>query len=797
MFRKNVAGQFIHVQGVDVTTGGIKSGVTWTVRRCIDGTFAAATGTATEDGTTGWYKFALSQADTNGNNIGFNFTGTGAIPQTVNIVTTAADPTDGVRLGLTALPNAAANAAGGLPISAAGGLALDTKLANTNEVTAARMGALTDWIDGGRLDLILDIIAADTTTDIPATIATLQAAVNDVPTNTELATALGTADDATLAAIAALNNLSAAQVNAEVDAAIETYHLDHLLAVTYDPASKPGAADALLNELVESDAGVSRFTANALEQGPGGGSAPTAAEVADAVWDEVLAGHVGAGSAGEALAAAGTAGDPWTTALPGSYSAGQAGYIIGTNLDVPVSDPVTLAASQPATTHAALTVTGALTVSDGLIVNAATTNRAGIAVQGNGTAPGMYVAGGSSGDGFRAESGVSGTAKAGISAGGLGTGGIGLKAAGAGAGAGFSSTGGANGDGILATGGSAAGNGLKAIASGGGIGIEAAGTGADGHGISAHGGGGVSSHGIQAVSGGGLLGHGIHALGTATTGSGLSLQGSGGANEDLLLNTPSTNLDDAVLAALADGTVVLHADYDAAKTAATQASVDDLPTNGELATALGTADDAVLTAIGDLPTNTELATALGTADDAVLAQIALVKASTDNLPADPADASVVAGLIAGLDAKLDTIDNFLDTEIADLPTNAELTAALADLPTNTELATALGTADDAVLAQIALVKAVTDQLAQSAKTIVEATCDVGSTPTSIVASAISPASGVNDQFKGRIVIFTEDTTTVALRGQATDITNYVHATLTLTVTALTTAPAENDTFVIL
>lgn len=41
-------------------------------------------------------------------------------------------------------------------------------------VTAARMGALDDWIDGGRLDLILDIIAADTTTDIPALIAALE-----------------------------------------------------------------------------------------------------------------------------------------------------------------------------------------------------------------------------------------------------------------------------------------------------------------------------------------------------------------------------------------------------------------------------------------------------------------------------------------------------------------------------------------------------------------------------------------------------------------------------------------------
>jgi len=68
------------------------------------------------------------------------------------------NPEDAVRLGLTALPNAVADAAGGLPISDAGGLDLDAKLAATNEITAVRMAALTDWINGGRLDLILDAI---------------------------------------------------------------------------------------------------------------------------------------------------------------------------------------------------------------------------------------------------------------------------------------------------------------------------------------------------------------------------------------------------------------------------------------------------------------------------------------------------------------------------------------------------------------------------------------------------------------------------------------------------------------
>ncbi len=84
--------------------------------------------------------------------------GTGYKPVHKEIQLVDFDPEDTVRLGLTALPNAPADAAGGLPISDAGGLELDVQLANTNQITAARMGALTDWIDGGRLDLLLDLI---------------------------------------------------------------------------------------------------------------------------------------------------------------------------------------------------------------------------------------------------------------------------------------------------------------------------------------------------------------------------------------------------------------------------------------------------------------------------------------------------------------------------------------------------------------------------------------------------------------------------------------------------------------
>lgn len=91
-----------------------------------------------------------------------------------------------------------------------------------------------------------------------------------------------------------------AEINAQADLALTDIHLDHLLAVDYDPAAKPGVATALLNELIESDAGVSRFTANALENAPSGTGA-SADVIADAVWDELVTGHDGAGKAGAQL----------------------------------------------------------------------------------------------------------------------------------------------------------------------------------------------------------------------------------------------------------------------------------------------------------------------------------------------------------------------------------------------------------------------------------------------------------------------------------------------------------------
>jgi hypothetical protein len=75
------------------------------------------------------------------------------------------DPYDSVRAGLTALPNAAADAAGGLPISDAGGLDMDA------------IDSKIDTVDG-----IVDAILVDTGTTLPATLTTIEGKIDTVDT---------------------------------------------------------------------------------------------------------------------------------------------------------------------------------------------------------------------------------------------------------------------------------------------------------------------------------------------------------------------------------------------------------------------------------------------------------------------------------------------------------------------------------------------------------------------------------------------------------------------------------------
>jgi hypothetical protein len=86
-------------------------------------------------------------------------------------------------------------------------------------------------------------------------------------------------------------------------------------------------------------------------------------------------------------------------------------------------------------------------------------------------------------------------------------------------------------------------------------------------------------------------------------------------------------------------------------------------------------------------------------------------------------------------------------------------------------------------------------------TMVAGTVTASTTPTASTCSAtVSITPTAVDQFKGRVVIFAADTTTTALRGQATDITASTApggGATVLTFTALTNAPATGDIFVVI
>lgn len=214
-------------------------------------------------------------------------------------------------------------------------------------LSATRAGYLDNLSAGAvALEATAQAVLTDTGT-------TLDALIKDIPTVAEFeartiaaadyatASALATVDDfldTEIAAIledtgttlpnqiAGLNNLSAAQVNAEVDTAL----------ADYDAPTKAelDAGLAGLNDIDATEAQAAAAAAlaayNAATEGDVTGlSIPTAATIADAVWDEATAGHATAGSTGAALTAAGNAGDPWGTLLPGAYGAGTAGAIVG------------------------------------------------------------------------------------------------------------------------------------------------------------------------------------------------------------------------------------------------------------------------------------------------------------------------------------------------------------------------------------------------------------------------------------------------------------------------------------
>ena len=125
-----------------------------------------------------------------------------------------------------------------------------------------------------------------------------------------------------------------------------------------------------------------------------------------------------------------------------------------------------------------------------------------------------------------------------------------------------------------------------------------------------------------------------------------------------------------------------------------------------------------------------------------------------------------------------------------------LTAAKVAADVGTEIAAAVLAAAvvapiDANIAKVNNSTAGIDKLSAHLPSVLKVVVSVGSTTTAVVLNAAigidgAPPPAINDFYNGRVIVFTSG----ALAGQSTDITDYVGSTVTLTVTALTGAPAS-------
>ena len=132
-------------------------------------------------------------------------------------------------------------------------------------------------------------ILEDTATTIPATIATVDTVVDAVKVVTDAISSNG-------------SGLSAVPWNSSWDAEVQSEVADGLAA--YDPPTK-AELDSAFTE-IKGGSWSSTDTLEAIrDRGDaawttgGGGSAPTAAAIADAVWDEATSGHTSSGTFGE------------------------------------------------------------------------------------------------------------------------------------------------------------------------------------------------------------------------------------------------------------------------------------------------------------------------------------------------------------------------------------------------------------------------------------------------------------------------------------------------------------------
>lgn len=298
--RKNTAGQVIGAQMINASDGSAFTGSASVSVTGDGGTQGAGSGSVVHEGN-GFHSYAPAQAETNYNHVAYTFTGSGAIPVTIQVYPVAYDPTNATTLGLTNLDatisSRLATAGYSAPLDAAGtrtalGLStnnLDTQLSGIQSDTNDIQTRLPASLVSGRMDASVGAMATGvlTATAIAADAITAAKVAADV--TTEIQTGLATA-----AALSTLDGKIGTPTNLGSGATVAGNLVD-IEAQTDDI----GAAGAGLTALGDTRLGNLDATVSSRLSSAGYTVPPTVAAIADGVWDEATTGHTGVGSFGE------------------------------------------------------------------------------------------------------------------------------------------------------------------------------------------------------------------------------------------------------------------------------------------------------------------------------------------------------------------------------------------------------------------------------------------------------------------------------------------------------------------
>lgn len=222
------------------------------------GSFASPAGAVTEVAN-GWYKVAGNATDTG--TLGplvLHATGTGADPTDIEFTVVAFDPQIATNLGLSALPTVTAGGAGGLVISGANSGAITfNSLTITNGFTVSGVSTFTGAVTANHAsnDITgVETVVTDKTGFKLASDGLVEVTAWTVNITGNLTGSVGSVTGA----VGSISGLTAADLQ--------------------------NMATRFLTMIVL-DGAVYQYTTNALELGPAGGAAPTAAENAAALLD--------------------------------------------------------------------------------------------------------------------------------------------------------------------------------------------------------------------------------------------------------------------------------------------------------------------------------------------------------------------------------------------------------------------------------------------------------------------------------------------------------------------------------